>query len=64
VGIHSIGSEDGTADKIALVVTAKLIALKFVILSATGLIQCQLVYNHQRESSTNDQSTIAIRSFN
>ena len=36
-GIQSIGSEDGTADKLSPAVIGKLIELKFVKLSATGL---------------------------
>jgi hypothetical protein len=36
-GIQSIGCEDGTADKLSRAVIAKLIKLKFVELSASGL---------------------------
>jgi hypothetical protein len=36
-GVQAIGSEDGTADKLSPSVVAKLIKLKFVKLSASGL---------------------------
>jgi hypothetical protein len=36
-GIQAIGAEDGTADELSPAVTAKLIELRFVTLSAMGL---------------------------
>ena len=36
-GIQSIGAEDGTADELSPAIIAKLIELRFVTLSATGI---------------------------
>ena len=44
--LRSIGSEDGTADKIAPAVVAKLIELKFVTVATNGLPE--LTANGQR----------------